>query len=149
MQGRFFHNKRDVAGLKRAVQLFSAAIAKDSGYARAWAGLGEAYRLLARQRGMPVAEGFSKARAAGDRAVALDPQLADGYEVRGHIRMDEGDWAGAKQDYLRALAIDSVHVNALSDYAQGLDWHGRSAEAIPKGRRAVELDPLSAQARNY
>lgn len=54
LKGRYFWNKRTREGLQRAIELFELALAKDSAYARAYAGLGDAYALMSSYYWAPV-----------------------------------------------------------------------------------------------
>jgi tetratricopeptide (TPR) repeat protein len=140
-----FWNKGTQDGLNRAREFFSAAIAQDSSYARAWAGLADVYAQLVVDGDLARAEAFPKARAAADRAVALDSQLAEAYASRGRIRGTDWDWSGAEQDYRRALALNPGYALGHLRYGGLLVTQGRSTEGIREARRAAELDPLSAQ----
>jgi TolB-like protein len=146
LKGRLFWNRGTEEGLNRAREFFSAAIAQDSGDARAYAGLADTYERLLALRYLPRAEGYPKARAAALRAVALDSQLADGYTARGQIRsFDEWDWSGAEQDFRRAVALNPGYALAHLWYGDFLVLQGRFPEGIREARRAAALDPLSTQ----
>src|SRR5262249_44625224 len=77
LQGRFYFERRDEEGLGKAATFFSQAIARDSMYAAAWAGLSEAYAFLATFGYRSPVEMVPKARAAAERAVLLDSTLAE------------------------------------------------------------------------
>ena len=146
LKGRLFWNRGTEEALTRAREYFSAAIAQDSGYARAYAGLADVYEQLEYLRYLPRAEAYPKARAAAERAVALDSQLAEAYTSRGQIRYHhEWDWLGAERDFRRAVALNPGYALGHVWYGRFLSDQGRSTEAIREARRAAELDPLSAQ----
>ena len=143
LKGRLFLNKGTAEGFNRALEFFSAAIAQDSGYARAYAGLADVYEELLTQRYLARAEAYPKVRAAAERAVALDSQLAEAYSSRGRIRRNEWDWSGAEQDLRRAVALNPGYAFGHVWYGRFLVEQGRSTEGIREARRAAELDPLS------
>jgi adenylate cyclase len=82
LKGRMFWNKGGQASLQRAREFFSAAIAKDPSYARAYAGLADTYERLLSTRYLSRDEAYPKARAAAARALELDPLLAEAYTSR-------------------------------------------------------------------
>jgi serine/threonine protein kinase/tetratricopeptide (TPR) repeat protein len=146
LKGRLFWNKGGEESLHRAREFFSAAIAIDSGYAQAYAGLADTYERLLFTRYLTRAEAYPKARAAAFRAVELGPQLAEAYTSRGLIRnRHEWDWSGAGQDFLRAIALSPGYPLGHLWYGQFLGQLGRTQESLREASRAAELDPLSAQ----
>src|SRR5205807_975927 len=84
--------------------------------------------------------------SAADKAVALAPDLADGYVARARLRAEwKFDWAGAAADVKRALALNPSEARAFRVYCnQVLLPLGRIPEAIAAARKATELDPLLA-----
>ena len=133
---------------RRAVAIHEQALALDPGYASAWAGIAFA---LAKLEGL-AGEGTSVARRrraldAAERAIALDPNLADGYWVRALLRKTFAyDWSGAGADLERARALSPSDAAVVTNSGQLLTTLGRFPEAISTLRRATELDPLSAPA---
>ena len=113
-------------------------------------------RLVAAGRGVhersgsgwvPVAEGYERAREAVERALALQPDLAEAHAHIGWIqRTYDWDWRSSQASYARALKLDPGNAIALRRAAT-LEWSvGRTEEAIELSRRAAEQDPLSAHA---
>ena len=134
----------------RAVRLLREAVAMDPDYANAWAELAVATDELANNEDSPVrAEQDVKAAfAAADRAIALAPNLSDGYASRGLLRYNRSwDWRGSLADFKRGHALDPSNVALLNYYATSLFFvFNRHREAIVMSRRATVLDPLSIHA---
>jgi len=146
MRGRFQLAKRTDEGFAKAIECFERAIAADSRYALAYAGLADCFTLLTTAR---YADALSTApvqhaRNAAERAIALDSQLAEAHSAMGFVRFRvDWDWAGAQASFERACALNPGHAPAHHRYALLLSALGRHDEAIAEIRRACELDPLS------
>ncbi|MGH9432853.1 MAG: winged helix-turn-helix domain-containing protein, partial [Terriglobia bacterium] len=146
--GRFYWNRRTRDGLLQSLTYFQQAIARDPGYARAYAGLADAYLVLGGGY-LPDRESYDKAKAAALRALELDPTLAEAYCSLAYEKfVNERDWSGADENYQRALSLDPGYATAHHWYALYLAAMLRQTEAIREIRRALDLDPLSV-AVNY
>jgi len=144
LQGRFFLNKRTVEGFERAVDYFQQAIAKDAGYARAYAGLADAYALIGAYLVVPPNEIMPKARAAAQKAAELNPSLPEAHAALAVIAQDyDWDWRTAEKEYRRAIELDANYATAHHWYAEELALVGRFPEALAEIERARQLDPLS------
>ncbi len=144
LQGRFAWHQRTEAGLRRAVDRFSAAVARSPGYARAYAGLGDAYAVLAFYDYVAPRDAFPRARAAAERAIALDSTLAAPHATLGYVDL-YFDWRfeRAESEFERSIALDPTYSVAHQWYGNLLTSRGRFAEAEREMRLAQELDPLS------
>jgi TolB-like protein/tetratricopeptide (TPR) repeat protein len=142
--GRDFLRATSPQNVRLAEAEYERAVAIDPGFALAWAGLSQAIRALeAMDPPSGSAARRSKAAIAADRAIALAPNLADGYVARGRIRRGfQYDWAGAHDDFQRAYALAPGDGKVVA--FAGSDWLalGRPDKAIPLNEKAVELDPL-------
>jgi TolB-like protein/Tfp pilus assembly protein PilF len=147
LKGRFFWNQRGSRGqavLQRAIGFFEQAIAIDSGYARAWAGLADAYSMLPGFGSAPPAAAFPKAKAAAQRAVTLDSSIADAHTSLGIVSVFyDWDWERARREFERALAIDSTEARTHQFRAIYFTAVGRPDSALVEWRIAQRLDPLS------
>jgi len=128
-----------------AVEYLKQALERDPGFSLGWSKLGFAYTRQAGQAWIPVAEGFQMAREAVERALLLEPDLADGHALLAWIRMyHDRDWQGAKSSYARALELapgDAEVLNGAGSLAYDL---GHLDESIQLHHRALEKDPLSS-----
>jgi TolB-like protein/Flp pilus assembly protein TadD len=140
--GKSSLNRGNQDGLRSALQAYGKAIAIDPNFAAAYAGLGFTEFLVADMTG--DAEVMQRAVTAADRAVALAPDLPDGYVTRGVLRsMHSWDWTGAQADIEKALALDPGDGEAQGLYGHLLASLGRLPEAIATAKKAIKLDPLS------
>jgi len=138
---------------RQAIELFQKAVARDPTYAPAWAGLGEANWSLAASGFEYVAPADVRGRAiaAADKALNLDPNLADAHKARAVIAID-GEWnlAKAQQYFERALELRPGYAAAHNLYGQMLVYPlPFFDEARRHLDRARELDPLSPWSEIY
>jgi TolB-like protein/DNA-binding winged helix-turn-helix (wHTH) protein len=144
LQAQYFYARPTEENLKRTIAYSEQAISLDPGYAPAWAILSKARNFQAFAYG-PVE--YSRAREAAERALALDPSLADAHAAIGHIKQYyDWDWAGAEASYQRALALEPGDAEVLEEAGSLAATLNHFEEALALSRRAVELDPLRASA---
>ena len=94
--------------------------------------------------GVSFDEGYRLAREAAEKALQLDPGLAEAHAAIGRIkRTHDWDWAGADASFQRAIALEPQNAIALMGASSLAASLGRFDDAVALGRRAVELDPLS------
>jgi TolB-like protein/DNA-binding winged helix-turn-helix (wHTH) protein/tetratricopeptide (TPR) repeat protein len=131
----------------RCVAAFEEAIRIDPAYAPAHAGLSDCYRLLGAPgwEAGPPRDLLERARIAAERALALDPNLADGYAARGMVRFNlDWDLDAADRDLQRAIALNPSSSRAHQYRSAVLMTMGKFGEAVEAARRARDLDPMSA-----
>jgi len=144
LKGRYFWNKRTEEGFRRAVEHFEQAADKDPTYARAYAGLADAYALLSSYSLGPPTELMPKARSAALRALELDDRLAEAHTSLALIHENfDWDWPSAEKEFRRAIELDPNYATAHHWYAEFLAFQGRFDEALAESERARQLDPLS------
>jgi serine/threonine-protein kinase len=146
LQGRFFWNKRTPADLQKSIPHFEQAIAHDSSYARAYAGLADAYAVLGTVEygGLPAHEARSQARAAAMKALALDEQCAEAHAALANVLFTyEWNWPEAEREFRRALVLNPNDAVTRHLYAHYLAARGRLDEARFEIEQARALDPLS------
>ncbi len=128
-----------------AVALFEAAVARDSGWAPAWAGLAESRSLIPYYTTATVDSAFwanslMAAERAARQALELDPENASALVALGNIHRDRWEWEEAEFTYSRALILDPENVEAHQQYADYLNYVGRFDDAYASARRALSLD---------
>lgn len=145
LRGRYFLNRRTGDALREARTLFERAVAEDPQYALAYAGLADCCSLLAVSFRTPSAGGLVEhARAAAQRALALDEGLAEGHASLAFVRFRfDWDWPGTEAAFSRALALNPGHAPSRQWHAMYLASRARFEAALEEMKRALELDPLS------
>ncbi|HLK51702.1 MAG TPA: protein kinase [Bryobacteraceae bacterium] len=145
LQGRYQWNKRTLDGLQQSIDFFNQAIEKDQRYALAYAGLADAYALLADFNVLPTREVTPKLQAAAAKALELDSSLAEAHTSLAWASFHVWDWAGAEKEFKRALELNPGYATAHLWYGEYLDALGRFDEAQPEISRAMEQNPLSPE----
>jgi eukaryotic-like serine/threonine-protein kinase len=144
LRGRHHWSKWSREGFARAAEEFHASIAADPTFARAYAGLADAYGAAAYYGFLPPDEAFPRSEAAAERALLLEPTLAEAHATKGVARMfRHWDMEGAGASFERALALDPQYAPGHVYRALYLAVRRRNDEALAAAKRAEELDPLS------
>jgi tetratricopeptide (TPR) repeat protein len=92
---------------------------------------------------MSPSETIPPARDAAEKAIELDPTLAEAYASRGHVRWKERDWSGAEADFKRCIELNPNYSYAHLFYSIFLAFNGRIEDGLKESKRATELDPYS------
>jgi serine/threonine protein kinase/TolB-like protein/Tfp pilus assembly protein PilF len=146
VKGRFYLEQRTPASLYKALDQFNQAVAKDPNYALAYAGLSDAYILLFDRGVVSNAEASPKIRSAAQRAIELDPTLAEPHAALAVLKEEaDWDWAGAEAEYRKAIALNPNDATSHNWYSTLLGNLGRSKEALAENEKALTLDPASPQ----
>lgn len=146
LKGRFYWNKRTDENLHRAIGYFEKATQQDTQYALAYAGLSDCYAVIGAAifGTMPADEAAPKARQAAQRALEIDPTLAEAETSLATVKFNyDWDWAGAEQGYQRAIQLNPSYATAYQRYSLLLTAMGRFQEGFRQINKARELDPLS------
>jgi tetratricopeptide (TPR) repeat protein len=142
--GRYNFERRTPESLNRAVSLFGEAIRRDPDYAEAYAGLANCHLLLREYAGVPDGVAYPRARAAAERALALDDGLADAHAALAFVSFfyDRNFDAGLA-GFRRAIALDPASPGARHWYASALYHAGEVPAALDQINAAQRLDPQS------
>ena len=144
LRGVEAYRRWDRRGVRAAQELLTEAVKIDSTYAPAWAALGYVHYMGS---GVSVSTpDFDRAHKALDRALALDPDLAEAHAVKGSIARSAWDWAGAEREYRRAIEAAPSLFEAHHSYSHLLMSQGRVEESLRESRLTVALDPLNTSA---
>ena len=145
LKGRFALNNSNYkrAGVEESIRYFEEAIKNDPAFAPAYVALATAYRQLgAVYVGLPSGETRPKVMGAAQKALELDPELAEAHARLAELYQQTFRWSDAEAEYKRALELKPNDAATHRLFAYWLVAQGRGEEAVAWGRRARELDPL-------
>ncbi|HET6852827.1 MAG TPA: protein kinase [Pyrinomonadaceae bacterium] len=144
LKGRYFWNKRNEEGFRNGIEYFKRAEEKDPTFALAFSGLADSYALLCDIGVVRPVDEMPKAKAAAQKAVDADPELAEAYTSRAFVRLAyDWDWLGAQNDFQQALRLNPKYPTAHQWYASYLMQMGKFSLAKAEIEEAHKLDPLS------
>jgi TolB-like protein/Tfp pilus assembly protein PilF len=137
-------------GLEKSIAYYEEAISKDPTFAPAYVGLAKAYDSLGSVLvGAPPGDVRPKIIDAAQKALELDPGLADAHVLMGTTLQRQWQWSDAETEFRRALELSPNNALAYRGLAFWLLCHGRTEEALDWSRRARELDPLGIRAAGH
>ncbi len=141
--GRYFGGRSTREELAKAIGYLNEATALDPDFALAWTELGRAYINEAGSGWLAVADGYGRAREAAERALSLEPDLAEAHALMVLILSAfDLDWRGAEASFARALELAPRNAMVLGVCGLLARDLGRLGEAVGLFRRALEQDPL-------
>ncbi|PYX50539.1 MAG: hypothetical protein DMG79_05625 [Acidobacteria bacterium] len=145
LEGRQLWYGRTPEGLRKSIDLFQQAIAADSNYALAYAGLGDTYNVIPSYRaGITSRQATLLADAATRKALDLDDTLPEAHVSRADFLTCTWKWREAEQEYRRAIELDPNSAVAHYLYAFSLLVpEKRFDQALEEFHIALALDPLS------
>jgi TolB-like protein/tRNA A-37 threonylcarbamoyl transferase component Bud32 len=137
------------AEARTAVDLFNQVIAKDAAFAPAYAGLADAWAAMSINRGDGAVrpdEAYLLMKPAAERALQLDPLLAEAHAAMGVVLARDRKWADAEAAFRHALELNgnlpSIHMNFVSSTL----WpQGKVEQSVSQVRTALRRDPLSVE----
>jgi DNA-binding winged helix-turn-helix (wHTH) protein/TolB-like protein/Flp pilus assembly protein TadD len=149
LKGRYFWNKFTLADHQKATEYFNQAIAKDPGYALAYAGLADTYGASATNGWLRPTEAYPKAKLTVQKALSLDDTLAEAHANLGALFMFyDMDWVSAEREYRRAIELNPDYEGTYGVYSYLLCALGRLDEGVEKARQGLEANPLSGALGN-
>ncbi len=147
LQGRYYEQRYTAADLRKAIGFYDAAIRSDPHYALAYAALSKSWWALGDITGEDVAEANRKARAAAERAVAEDPNSAEGHSALGQILVSvDRNAKGAEAEYRRAAELAPASAEPKIGLSSVIGDFGQIEEAVELLQQAVRLEPLTTNA---
>jgi DNA-binding winged helix-turn-helix (wHTH) protein/TolB-like protein/Flp pilus assembly protein TadD len=157
LQGRLFQYRSTPQDIRQAIEFYKKAIALDPGYALAYAGVADAYRMLPITSDVAAAEAFPRSKEAALKALELDDRSSQSHVALGYVySWFEWNWPAAESEMRKAIELDANNPDAHRGLSILLTVIGRHDEAISEMRIARSLDPLSlatnaleAQALHY
>jgi adenylate cyclase len=144
LKGVFYWNKRTPEAMRKAVVLFEQAISLDAGFAMGYAGIAQAYNIMASNFYEDPAVVYPKAKEYALKALSLDDDLAEAHAVIAAVAAGfERDLDRAEAEFKRAIELNPSFPTAHQWYAQLMGFENRWAESWKEINRALELSPLS------
>ncbi len=138
-------NSTSRPGFEKSIQYFEDAINRDATFAPAYVGLASAYERLGTSFvGAAPDESRPKVVTAAQKALELDPQLAEPHVLLAGVYEKRWQWSDAEAEYKRALELDPNNAGAHLGFSRWLLCQGRTDEALVWSQRAGELDPLGS-----
>jgi adenylate cyclase len=141
--GRYEFGKYGEAGWTSSIRYYEQALKLDPNYALAYCGLADTYAYMGGVV-MPSKEAVAKEKEFAQRALELDPELAEAHLSLACALAGAFDWRNAQVEFDRAIELSPNLAWAYEIYAWFLGGLGRLDEAIAKDRKAIELDPLNS-----
>jgi TolB-like protein len=147
--GKSLWNKRGmrsagscIEDLKKAMEYFDLAVHEDPNFALGYVGQANCTLSL---RGWLVdrEENLAKTKAMLEKALQLDPALAEAHATLGFVHMEEFDLRGAEEEFKKAIELNPSYATAHQWYSMLLREELRWDEALKEIEKAAELDPLS------
>jgi eukaryotic-like serine/threonine-protein kinase len=143
LKGLYFTARPNAESIQKALDFFRLALARDPGFALAHAGIANVYFILGNANLAPPAEIFPKVKAALEKALALNPDLAEAHALAAYLEFwFEWNWAAAERSFDRVLALNPGDAMARGVYAWLLSTTGRYEESLVEIKRALAVDPL-------
>jgi len=144
LKGRFYWNKRTGEGIKKAIELLTAATEKDPNFALAYAALADCYVISSNYTGARPADTMPQAKAYAKKSIEIDGTLAEPHAALAMVTWYfEWDKDGAEREFKKAIELNPNYPTAHHWYSRFLRGVGRPDEAFSEIKRAAELDPLS------
>lgn len=140
LRGRQAYERETRPGNDEAVRLYEEAIAADSSFATAWAGLANAYGLRVMNYRQSRAWADS-AEVAARKAVELDPELDEAHKALGLALLAQGRIREGLRENRRAVELNPNHDAAINNIAVTHTYLGRLDESVEWSRRASRLVP--------
>ena len=144
LKGRYYWNRGDIPGLRRSLDLYQQALARQPDLALAWAARAQSYVILGDYVAISRDEAVERGRTAARRALEIDDGLAEAHSSLGAILgYFEWRWDEAEREFRRALELNPSSPTTHWWYAHLLRATGRLDQALAESRVARDLDPLS------
>jgi len=144
LKGRYFWNQRSEDGLRKAIRCFESTIREDPEFALPYTGLADSLTLLSFYEIVSPSEVMPSARRAAQRAIELDPDLAEAHASLADVLLHfDRDWQGADREYRRSIQCNPDYALGYHWYANLLSARGQHEAAHMSIMHALEINPVS------
>ena len=150
LKGKYHYAKRTKEDILKGIEYFEQAISLDPNFALAYVEISDSYSTMPAYPYMSPKEAFPKAKAAAQKALAIDPTLAEAHSALGFsLAVYDWNWAEAKREFEKAIELNPNLSFAHFRYG----WNyllpiGSSKEAIKELKHSLELEPMSLVANS-
>jgi len=142
LKGRSLWNKRDLKDIKKAMEYFELAVHEDPNFALGYVGQADCAVVL-HSWSIDPEENISKAKTMAEKALQLDPTMAEAHATLGTTYSGKYDQCRSEQEFRKAIELKPSYATAHQWYSSVLRYELRWDEALKEIEKAVELDPLS------
>ncbi|MCI0443060.1 protein kinase [bacterium] len=144
LKGQFYRAKSSEEGFNTAIDYFQKAIELEPQYPASYAGLAAVYGMIGNYGFRPPKNVYPKAKEIAQKALKVDPNLAETHNVLGYINANfDWDWLGAETEFKRAIELNPNLAVAYDSYSYFLLVQNRIDESFIMRKKALELDPIS------
>jgi TolB-like protein/Flp pilus assembly protein TadD len=148
LQGHFYFERGNLGDYRKSAGFFEQATRLDPDYALAYAERAEAWAWIGDLSSGKQKEAWTAAGSDAEKAVAIDPGLAEAHAALGWVRFFiEWKFAEGLAELARAQQLSPWNPTANDLMARVVVYLGQFQEAEKLARQAVEFDPLAYQAR--
>jgi TolB-like protein/DNA-binding winged helix-turn-helix (wHTH) protein/lipoprotein NlpI len=141
LQGHYHLNKAEMGRrneeLRKASEFFQQAVDADPEFVSAYLGLSAAHH----DPWWPSNEDFEIFRASAAKALELSPNSSEAHRVVGLTKAEDWDWAGAKDEFMRAIQLNPNNAAAHHSLGELLDMLGKTDDAWKQYEAAQQIDP--------
>jgi len=144
LKGNYHYARRTKADILKGIEYFQQAISLDPNFALAYVGIADSYNSSVKNADVSPKEVISQAKAAAQKALEINPSLADAHGALADVFAIEWNWVEAEREFKKAIELDpNVAYTHVAYGASYLVPMGRTDEAVAESKRSVELEPLS------
>jgi len=144
LKGRFYWGQRTKEDLEQSIYYFNKALELDSTYALAYAGLADAYFIMAWWRWYPKNEGYHKGKEFALKALSVNYNLSEAHATLGGIAMwQDWNWELAEKELKLAISLSPNNATVHQYYSELLNVLGKHKESRVELDLALSLDPHS------
>ena len=149
LKGRFYYGQRTKKDLERSIYYFNQALELDSNYALAYAGLADAYFIMAWWRWYPKNEGYDKGKEFALKALSINYNLSEAHATLGGIALwQEWNWELAEKELKLAISLNPNNASAHQYYFELLNVLGKNIASREELDIALDLNPHSIVMHN-
>jgi TolB-like protein/DNA-binding winged helix-turn-helix (wHTH) protein len=143
LQGLYHWKRRGEPAIRKSIDLFKAAIARDPSFAQPYQALATAYLVLPFYSSESRADAFARAEAAARKALEVDPSLGQAHAVLAFTSLNRWNWPAANHEFRLAFAAAPNDPTTHQWYSEFLSYVGYIDASVAEALRARELDPVS------